>query len=278
MTDTATRCAQDHSRRGRHDAGRNAGRRRQRQRKRAGRAIQSSAGDSGGCRRKRLRERHQQRHDPHDFDGRRRDDAGRLRRSGGRCRRNGLIGAVQQPLWLGRGCGGQSLCGGLWQQPDPQDRGGRSSHCLCRKPGSDGKRQWPGGLRAVQPSFGGVGGRRGQCIRYRHLQPDRPGDFGGGQRVNLRRKGGRDRPGGRRKRNRNVFLSGRHRRDRQRHCLRRRYWQPLAPGGTAGLVSTLAGGEGVLGSADGTGSSAAFAYPYGVAIDGSGNLYVADHN
>jgi len=47
---------------------------------------------------------------------------------------------------------------------------------------------------------------------------------------------------------------------------------------TAGFVSTLAGGEGVLGSVDGTGSSAAFAYPYGVAVDGSGNLYVADHN
>ena len=46
----------------------------------------------------------------------------------------------------------------------------------------------------------------------------------------------------------------------------------------SGLVSTLAGAEGVQGGVDGAGSSAAFAYPYGVAVDGSGNLYVADHD
>jgi streptogramin lyase len=44
----------------------------------------------------------------------------------------------------------------------------------------------------------------------------------------------------------------------------------------AGAVTTLAGTAGLSGSADGTGSAARFWYPYGVAVDGSGNVYVAD--
>ena len=45
----------------------------------------------------------------------------------------------------------------------------------------------------------------------------------------------------------------------------------------AGVVSTLAGLAGSIGSADGTGSAARFNLPYGVAGDGSGNVYVADY-
>jgi len=45
---------------------------------------------------------------------------------------------------------------------------------------------------------------------------------------------------------------------------------------SAGVVSTLAGLALSSGSADGTGSSARFYYPAGVAVDGSGSLYVAD--
>jgi len=43
-----------------------------------------------------------------------------------------------------------------------------------------------------------------------------------------------------------------------------------------GVVTTLAGTAGVLGGADGTGAAAQFVDPEGVAVDGSGNLYVAD--
>jgi sugar lactone lactonase YvrE len=44
----------------------------------------------------------------------------------------------------------------------------------------------------------------------------------------------------------------------------------------AGVVSTIAGSPGVAGSFDGTGSSATFRGPTGVALDQSGNVYVAD--
>ena len=47
----------------------------------------------------------------------------------------------------------------------------------------------------------------------------------------------------------------------------------VAPGG---VVTTIAGLAGSYGSADGTGSAARFYVPYGVAVDGSGNIYVSD--
>jgi hypothetical protein len=43
-----------------------------------------------------------------------------------------------------------------------------------------------------------------------------------------------------------------------------------------GVVTTLAGLAGSYGTNDGTGSAARFHYPYGVATDSSGNVYVAD--
>lgn len=45
-----------------------------------------------------------------------------------------------------------------------------------------------------------------------------------------------------------------------------------------GSVTTIAGGTGISGSADGTGTAARFSNPLGIAVDGSGNLYVADHS
>src|SRR5437660_496135 len=44
----------------------------------------------------------------------------------------------------------------------------------------------------------------------------------------------------------------------------------------AGVVSTVAGSAGVSGSADGTGRTARFDYPEGIALDKSDNVYVAD--
>jgi DNA-binding beta-propeller fold protein YncE len=46
---------------------------------------------------------------------------------------------------------------------------------------------------------------------------------------------------------------------------------------TSGVVSTFAGTPDVAGSADGPASSAQFFAPTGVAVDGSGNVYVADY-
>jgi hypothetical protein len=50
----------------------------------------------------------------------------------------------------------------------------------------------------------------------------------------------------------------------------------VTPVGTNWVVRTLAGVAGPYGSADGTGSAARFSNPFGVAVDGAGNLYVAD--
>jgi len=48
------------------------------------------------------------------------------------------------------------------------------------------------------------------------------------------------------------------------------------PVGTNWVVTTLAGQPGVSGNADGTNGAAQFNSPVGVAVDGAGNLYVAD--
>jgi streptogramin lyase len=45
---------------------------------------------------------------------------------------------------------------------------------------------------------------------------------------------------------------------------------------SAGVVTTLAGTAGNVGSADGTGAAASFSSPRGVAVDRAGNVYVAD--
>ena len=52
----------------------------------------------------------------------------------------------------------------------------------------------------------------------------------------------------------------------------------VTPVGTNWVVRTLAGVAGSSGSANGTGSAARFSHPYGVAVDGAGNLYVADQD
>ncbi len=44
----------------------------------------------------------------------------------------------------------------------------------------------------------------------------------------------------------------------------------------AGAVTTMAGSAGVYGSTDGIGSAASFSTPYAIAVDGSGNVFVAE--
>jgi len=44
----------------------------------------------------------------------------------------------------------------------------------------------------------------------------------------------------------------------------------------SGTVTTIAGTPGVVGSSDGTGAAASFSIPSSVAVDGSGNIFVAD--
>src|SRR5580765_568256 len=46
----------------------------------------------------------------------------------------------------------------------------------------------------------------------------------------------------------------------------------------AGVVTTLAGTPAAVGSTDGTGSAARFHFPFGIAVDGTGNLYVSDQS
>ncbi len=46
----------------------------------------------------------------------------------------------------------------------------------------------------------------------------------------------------------------------------------------AGVVTTIAGKPGVFGNTDGLGSTARFLYPKGIAVDGSGIVYVTDSN
>ena len=50
----------------------------------------------------------------------------------------------------------------------------------------------------------------------------------------------------------------------------------LSPQGTNWVVTTLGGAATVYGSADGTGSNARFNNPWGIALDSTGNVYVAD--
>lgn len=46
----------------------------------------------------------------------------------------------------------------------------------------------------------------------------------------------------------------------------------------AGVVTTLAGAPGIPGFADGPGINARFRFPFGVGVDGVGNVFVADYN
>lgn len=61
----------------------------------------------------------------------------------------------------------------------------------------------------------------------------------------------------------NLYVS-----DTTNHTIRK-----ITPGR---VVSTLAGSAGVFGSTDATGNAARFNFPIGLAVDGSGNVYVAD--
>src|SRR5436190_6705279 len=61
----------------------------------------------------------------------------------------------------------------------------------------------------------------------------------------------------------NIYVA-----DTENHTLRK-----VSP---SGVVTTLAGKAGTSGSSDGTGSTARFKWPWGVAVDSAGNICVAD--
>ncbi len=61
----------------------------------------------------------------------------------------------------------------------------------------------------------------------------------------------------------NVYIA-----DQGNHLIRK-----IAP---TGMVSTLAGSKNIPSYADGIGTTAGFSYPTGIAVDGSGSMYVAD--
>jgi sugar lactone lactonase YvrE len=65
----------------------------------------------------------------------------------------------------------------------------------------------------------------------------------------------------------NVYLT-----DQSNHTIRK-----MAPAGNGWTVSTLGGAPLVSGSADGTGGDARFNRPWGIAVDGAGNLFIADY-
>ncbi len=52
----------------------------------------------------------------------------------------------------------------------------------------------------------------------------------------------------------------------------------LLASSSPGVVTTLAGTTGVAGSTNGSGTNTSFSYPFGVAVDSSDNVYVADTN
>ena len=79
---------------------------------------------------------------------------------------------------------------------------------------------------------------------------------GGGAQFNFPRKAAADSAG-------NLYVV-----DTYNHTLRK-----ITP---AGVVTTLAGTPGVPGTNNGTGTSAKFYYPYGLAVDTNGTVYVAD--
>jgi len=54
------------------------------------------------------------------------------------------------------------------------------------------------------------------------------------------------------------------------------YSQTIRKLSAAGMVTTLAGAFNVQGSADGSAAAARFLYPYAVALDSAGNVYIAD--
>jgi sugar lactone lactonase YvrE len=59
-------------------------------------------------------------------------------------------------------------------------------------------------------------------------------------------------------------------------CTIRMLTPSVSAGQTNWTVNTIAGSVGGFGSADGAGSAAQFLNPFGIAVDGTGNLYVAD--
>ncbi len=206
----------------------------------------------------------------------------RGRRAGRQRRRHRQRRPVQRAGRCGGGQRGQCLCGGHGQRHDPQDHAGRGGHHAGGDAGQPGSADGTGPAALFNDPEGVAVDSSGNIYvadtgndTIRKMTPaesvptltwgtpGQPGSADGtGTAALFNRPEGVAVDGAG-----NVYVA-----DTGNDTIRKITVTPEM----AGVVTTLAGTPGQAGSADGTGSAARFDSPEGVAVDGAGNVYVAD--